>query len=148
MRKQSRKRPEMSEAFLASHVASSPNLLLHAHRALCSIPWHGICLYLKPLLSALGSKCPDSVPVLNVLSQCLLHAHCALCLMPAQEVYFGNHWSLEGTSRKKSEICQAIGASALIDDNPGYALECASAGIHVLLYDWQNRYPWSKLPAG
>jgi len=65
-----------------------------------------------------------------------------------QEVYFGNHWSLEGTSRKKSEICQAIGASALIDDNPGYALECASAGIHVLLYDWQNRYPWSKLPAG
>jgi len=65
-----------------------------------------------------------------------------------QEIYFGNHWSLEGASRKKSDICHAIGATVLIDDNPGYALECAAAGIHVLLYDWQNLYPWSKLPQG
>ncbi len=35
----------------------------------------------------------------------------------------------------------------LIDDNPSYALECAAAGINVLLYDWEGAYPWSKLPS-
>lgn len=30
----------------------------------------------------------------------------------------------------------------------GYALECAEAGINVLLYDWKDSYPWSKLPQG
>jgi hypothetical protein len=43
--------------------------------------------------------------------------------------------------------CSTIGARVLIDDNPSYALECAAAGIHVLLYDWGGAYPWSKLPA-
>jgi len=65
-----------------------------------------------------------------------------------QEVYFGNHWSLEGISRKKSDICRAVGASVLIDDNPMYAVECAAAGIQVLLYDWDEAYPWSKLKPG
>lgn len=65
-----------------------------------------------------------------------------------QEVYFGNHFALEGVSRRKSEICKAIGASVLIDDNPGYAMECAEAGINVLLYDWNLDYPWSKLAPG
>ncbi|PSC74997.1 NLI interacting factor-like phosphatase [Micractinium conductrix] len=64
------------------------------------------------------------------------------------EVHFGNHFALEGASRKKSEICHAIGAEVLIDDNPAYAKECAEAGIHVLLYDWQHGYPWSKTPDG
>ena len=41
--------------------------------------------------------------------------------------------------------CRTIGARLLIDDNPSYATECAAAGIHVLLYDWEGRYPWSKL---
>eukprot|EP00201_Polytomella_parva_P017489 CAMPEP_0175071640 /NCGR_PEP_ID=MMETSP0052_2-20121109/19356_1 /TAXON_ID=51329 ORGANISM="Polytomella parva, Strain SAG 63-3" /NCGR_SAMPLE_ID=MMETSP0052_2 /ASSEMBLY_ACC=CAM_ASM_000194 /LENGTH=116 /DNA_ID=CAMNT_0016338835 /DNA_START=566 /DNA_END=916 /DNA_ORIENTATION=+ len=63
-------------------------------------------------------------------------------------VYFGNHFALEGISRKKSDICKAIGAQILIDDNPSYAIECASAGINVLLYDWEGNYPWSKLPKG
>lgn len=63
-------------------------------------------------------------------------------------VHFGNHFALEGTSRKKSEICHAIGAQVLIDDNPSYAMECAAAGIHVLLYDWEHQYPWSKTPDG
>ena len=36
-----------------------------------------------------------------------------------------------------SPCCSAIGAEVLIDDNPAYAKECAEAGIHVLLYDWQ-----------
>ncbi|KAG2485713.1 hypothetical protein HYH03_015597 [Edaphochlamys debaryana] len=63
-----------------------------------------------------------------------------------QEVYFGNHFALEGVSRKKSDICRTIGAQVLIDDNPSYAVECAAAGIRVLLYDWEGGYPWSKLP--
>ena len=63
-------------------------------------------------------------------------------------VHFGNHFALEGTSRKKSEICHAIGAHVLIDDNPSYAMECANAGINVLLYDWEHQYPWSKTPDG
>lgn len=62
------------------------------------------------------------------------------------EVYFGNHFALQGTSRKKSDICRSIGARVLIDDNPTYAMECAAAGIQVLLYDWEDEYPWSKLP--
>ncbi|GAX75339.1 hypothetical protein CEUSTIGMA_g2784.t1 [Chlamydomonas eustigma] len=65
-----------------------------------------------------------------------------------QEVYFGNHFALEGVSRKKSEICRSIGAGVLIDDNPSYALECAEEGMPVLLYDWKDEYPWSKLPPG
>jgi hypothetical protein len=36
----------------------------------------------------------------------------------------------------------------LIDDNPAYAVECAQAGVHVLLYDWQNSYPWSRTAEG
>eukprot|EP00884_Botryococcus_braunii_P011992 jgi/Botrbrau1/20794/Bobra.0156s0024.1 len=64
------------------------------------------------------------------------------------EVHFGNHWAKEGKSRPKSEICRDIGASVLIDDNPRYAVECAGAGMHVLLYDWDNNYPWSKTEDG
>mmetsp|Transcript_17813 Transcript_17813/g.34454 ORF Transcript_17813/g.34454 Transcript_17813/m.34454 type:complete len:316 (-) Transcript_17813:88-1035(-) len=61
-----------------------------------------------------------------------------------EEVHFGNHFALEGKSRKKSEICREIGAEVLIDDNPGYAMDCAEAGIHVLLFDWNLGYPWAK----
>ena len=42
-------------------------------------------------------------------------------------------------------LCRSIGAHVLIDDNPGYAIDCATAGINVLLYDWEGNYPWSKL---
>lgn len=43
---------------------------------------------------------------------------------------------------------RAIGAEVLVDDNPAYALECAQAGIHVLLYDWKHGYPWSRTADG
>jgi 5'(3')-deoxyribonucleotidase len=65
-----------------------------------------------------------------------------------EAVHFGNHFALEGTSRKKSEICHAIGAQVLIDDNPSYAMECAAENINVLLYDWEHAYPWSKTGEG
>ncbi|DBB00916.1 hypothetical protein WJX77_002112 [Trebouxia sp. C0004] len=64
------------------------------------------------------------------------------------EVHFGNHWALEGKSKSKSEICRELGAKVLIDDNPIYAVECANAGINVLLYDWHLTYPWSKTADG
>jgi hypothetical protein len=44
--------------------------------------------------------------------------------------------------------CRTIDAHVLIDDNVGYAMDCADAGINVLLYDWEESYPWSKLPEG
>ncbi|XP_027072194.1 uncharacterized protein [Coffea arabica] len=61
-----------------------------------------------------------------------------------QEIHFGNHFALDGKSRPKSEICRTLGAKVLIDDNPRYAIECAEVGIKVLLFDYENSYPWCK----
>ncbi len=60
------------------------------------------------------------------------------------DVCFGNHFSMSGASKKKSELCREIGAGVLIDDNLTYAIECAEAGIEVLLFDWEGGYPWSN----
>ena len=60
------------------------------------------------------------------------------------DVHFGNHFAKEGAARKKSEICSAIGAHVLIDDNPTYARDCAAHGIHVLLFNWNLSYPWCE----
>lgn len=54
---------------------------------------------------------------------------------------------MSGKARAKSDICRAAGAHVLVDDNPGYAVDCARAGLHVLLYDWGGSYPWAKLTA-
>ncbi|XP_062149331.1 uncharacterized protein LOC133857955 isoform X2 [Alnus glutinosa] len=61
-----------------------------------------------------------------------------------QEIHFGNHFALDGASRPKSELCRSLGAKVLIDDNPRYAIECAEVGIRVLLFDYENSYPWCK----
>lgn len=60
------------------------------------------------------------------------------------EIHFGNHFALDGVSRPKSEICRSLNAKVLIDDNPRYAIECADVGIRVLLFDYENSYPWCK----
>lgn len=60
------------------------------------------------------------------------------------EIHFGNHFALDGESKSKSEICRSLGAKVLIDDNPRYAIECAEVGIKVLLFDYENSYPWCK----
>ena len=39
---------------------------------------------------------------------------------------------------------RSLGAKVLIDDNPRYAIECAEVGIRVLLFDYENSYPWCK----
>jgi len=41
-------------------------------------------------------------------------------------------------------IDRSLNAKVLIDDNPRYALECANVGIRVLLFDYENSYPWCK----
>jgi len=61
-----------------------------------------------------------------------------------EQIHFGNHFALEGKSRPKSEICRSFGAQVLIDDNPRYAMECANDGMRVLLFDYDNSYPWCK----
>lgn len=61
-----------------------------------------------------------------------------------QEIHFGNHFALDGKSKPKSEICRSLGAQVLIDDNPRYALECAEIGVRVLLFDYDDSYPWCK----
>ncbi|XP_031097290.1 uncharacterized protein LOC116001546 isoform X1 [Ipomoea triloba] len=61
-----------------------------------------------------------------------------------QNMYFGNHFALNGKSIPKSEICRSLGAKVLIDDNPRYAIECAEVGMKVLLFDYENSYPWCK----
>lgn len=44
--------------------------------------------------------------------------------------------------------CREVGATLLIDDNPGYAMECAQQGMRVLLFDWELNYAWSKTKDG
>lgn len=61
-----------------------------------------------------------------------------------KHIHFGNHFALHGESKPKSEICRSFGAEILIDDNPRYAEECANIGMKVLLFDYENSYPWSK----
>lgn len=43
---------------------------------------------------------------------------------------------------------RSLGAQVLIDDNPRYAIECAEAGIKVLLFDYNDSYPWCKTGSG
>lgn len=65
-----------------------------------------------------------------------------------REIHFGNHYALEGTSKSKSQMCKELGAHVLVDDNPSYAVECAHEGIDVLLFDWNDHYPWCKTQEG
>lgn len=44
----------------------------------------------------------------------------------------------------RATLCRSLGAHVLIDDNPKYAVECAEIGMRVLLFDYDNSYPWCK----
>ncbi|XVE53799.1 hypothetical protein DITRI_Ditri03aG0031200 [Diplodiscus trichospermus] len=41
-------------------------------------------------------------------------------------------------------VATLLGSKILIDDNPRFAVECAQVGIRVLLFDYENSYPWCK----
>eukprot|EP00053_Salpingoeca_punica_P005974 m.57726 g.57726 ORF g.57726 m.57726 type:complete len:206 (-) comp13480_c0_seq1:322-939(-) len=58
-----------------------------------------------------------------------------------KEIHFGNHWAQTGVKKSKSEMCLALGARALIDDSPAYAVECAAHLPVVLLF---GNYSWNQ----
>jgi 5'(3')-deoxyribonucleotidase len=60
------------------------------------------------------------------------------------KLMFGNHYGETGIKRDKSAMCLEVGAKILIDDSLKYAKDASSAGIPVLLFDWEGKYPWSK----
>ncbi len=55
-------------------------------------------------------------------------------------IYLGNHFG-EGTTRSKIEICREVNAKILIDDQPGYVLECYSNGMGAIIF---GEYQWNK----
>jgi len=65
---------------------------------------------------------------------------CLLKYIPEiKEIYFIRK-DYTGHKKTKAEVCKEIKADVIIEDNLGYALECANAGIKVFLMD----YPWTK----
>jgi hypothetical protein len=54
---------------------------------------------------------------------------------------FGNHYSTEGKSRSKSQMCNEIGAIMLVDDSALYAQQCSLNGIPVILF---GDYAWNR----
>jgi hypothetical protein len=59
------------------------------------------------------------------------------------EIHFANHHLTQEEakrliSKKKSQICAEIGAQILIDDSLSHAIDCASSGIKVLLFDHEG----------
>lgn len=57
-----------------------------------------------------------------------------------QGVYFGNHYSKNGSSLRKADIVKGLNVSYLIEDQLPISLECAESGISVLLLD----SPWNQ----
>lgn len=50
------------------------------------------------------------------------------------KLHFGNHYSKQGRVWSKPELCDAINAVMIIDDNMMYATQCAEAGIKTCLF--------------
>ncbi len=58
-----------------------------------------------------------------------------------KDVLFSNNFSLDNSSSlRKSELCKLVGASVLLEDQLGYAEDCAEKNIQVILFD----KPWNK----
>ena len=57
------------------------------------------------------------------------------------EFHFGNLYGASGVKKKKSQICSEIGAVGLVDDSAGYAMDCATNGIPVILF---GEYAWNN----
>lgn len=54
---------------------------------------------------------------------------------------FGNHHGLDGKRMSKSEMCKAVGATLLIDDNTHYLNDCESVGVQGILF---GDYAWNR----
>ena len=63
------------------------------------------------------------------------------------EIYFTNHYSQNGSSTTKKQICNSVGVDILIEDSLEYALECLNSKRRILLLDcpWNRSY---ELPQG
>lgn len=67
------------------------------------------------------------------------------------DVLFGNHYSqsnpdptrLDASKRTKADMCKAVGAVALVDDNVSYCVQCADALEKVVLF---GSYGWNAQP--
>jgi 5'(3')-deoxyribonucleotidase len=58
-----------------------------------------------------------------------------------KHIFFTEYISGQGVRIPKSVFCHRIGATYMIDDNLEHSLDCAEAGIKVLLF---GDYPWNK----
>ncbi|MBN2880651.1 hypothetical protein JXM83_01240 [Candidatus Woesearchaeota archaeon] len=61
------------------------------------------------------------------------------------EVYFANHYSQNGSSTTKKQICDSLGVDVLIEDSLEYSLECLNINRKIMLLNC----PWnisSELP--
>ncbi|MEK6928874.1 MAG: hypothetical protein AABW65_02885 [Nanoarchaeota archaeon] len=56
------------------------------------------------------------------------------------EINFSKNYYINNNGKSKSEICKERGADFLIEDSKDYALQCADAGIKVLLL----KRPWNN----
>ncbi|KAF4666339.1 hypothetical protein FOZ61_009918 [Perkinsus olseni] len=66
--------------------------------------------------------------------------------IPSSRVHLGNHFGLSGKKIPKADICKAIGASLLIDDNPTYIKDAVTRGFGGILFDYHHEYGWSHDP--
>lgn len=55
-------------------------------------------------------------------------------------IYFTNHFSKNGNSKTKKEICDLLDIDILIEDSLEYSLECIKPNRKIFLLD----YPWNK----
>jgi 5'(3')-deoxyribonucleotidase len=58
------------------------------------------------------------------------------------KVHFGNHYTRDGKSRSKPDMCREIGAVLLIDDSLVYAAQCQKASVPVILF---GQYAWNQV---
>lgn len=56
------------------------------------------------------------------------------------DIRFANTYGLDGSKHKKSDLCAELGIGTLVEDDPRHAIDCASNGINVILFD----YPWNQ----
>ncbi len=55
-------------------------------------------------------------------------------------IYFTNHYSQNGNSRKKSDLCDNLNIDVLIEDSLDYAIECLKPNRKIILF----KYPWNE----
>ena len=57
------------------------------------------------------------------------------------DIYITNQWNnLYKRTKKKSDICKELGIELIVEDGPEHAIDCASSGLNVLLFDC----PWNE----